>query len=741
LDMWPANVTGDSSDELLVVDSATVEPRDQSLLAIGSTAAFPAGTFGSHGTVAGATDSLHMWVSLKRSDSLFLYDLYNRIATFVTTGLDVDRATPGWDGGIGQVAVADLDADGRAEAIVRVGSGWDRAPRGLIALDWQTGREVGRFDCGPGPTAFTLSDINNDGRDEIVFGSWAPANGNDANGLSDSFTYAIALNDSLKPVWIQRLGHYSSEVVVAPGRRLRGSSSFLVACEVGNSVENRKSDSIWLLDPTDGRRLRGTSSGRFNTAFEMVDDERLGSLVVTAGTDDTIRAYDSSLKLVAKTRVTGLAKGIVDMRAGRFTGGRGQELAVSTGSSMIVIMDSRLRRLAEVGVGGTQLLRTARHGGHDRLLAGARMTPNWSLHEMRVVPFLNRGVTLGLVLPAFVLLLLVLATSMVYFRYRQTSDIRAVVRGLTGQAGIVDLDHRGRVRRSNPKARELLGGDTLPAGPLARMVTAALAEPAGSLPRELPVVLPDGKAVLARAARVRSGVMLTLEDISAVEYLKRVSAWVPVAQKLAHDIKNPLTAISLTLQRLEKTAGPDSQRNVDSMKDDIDRLKKMADGFMRLTKIEPPQLHPLEVNDVVRNAIGKFDAVLPEGIAVVVDLAVGLPPIGLDRDQMAVAFSNIIENSISAMDDAGTLTVSSSLSDDGNRIAVVFRDTGKGIPERYLGRVFEPYFTLKPGGTGLGLAITKRIVEDHKGAIALESKEGEGTTVTIVLPVAGTEGA
>jgi signal transduction histidine kinase len=69
------------------------------------------------------------------------------------------------------------------------------------------------------------------------------------------------------------------------------------------------------------------------------------------------------------------------------------------------------------------------------------------------------------------------------------------------------------------------------------------------------------------------------------------------------------------------------------------------------------------------------------------------------------------------------------------------RDTGTGIPERYISKVFEPYFTLKPGGTGLGMALTKRIVDDHKGTIEIESKEGVGTTVTIELPVAGTRGA
>jgi len=88
------------------------------------------------------------------------------------------------------------------------------------------------------------------------------------------------------------------------------------------------------------------------------------------------------------------------------------------------------------------------------------------------------------------------------------------------------------------------------------------------------------------------------------------------------------------------------------------------------------------------------------------------------------------------MGEVGRLVVRTSLAESRKLIAVSVSDTGKGIPERYLAKVFEPYFTLKPGGTGLGMALTKRIIEDHKGTITIQSKEGEGTTMTITLPTA-----
>lgn len=362
----------------------------------------------------------------------------------------------------------------------------------------------------------------------------------------------------------------------------------------------------------------------------------------------------------------------------------------------------------------------------------------WRLYSLAPTPFLQRKVSAGVLVAVVMMLVAAFGGVLAGVRYRQTHDMRAVVRSLTGQAGILEIDSRGRVRHVNPKGRELLklagaSERAMFAGPLAPL--GGPVRP-GAGPRELPLSLSSGQTLLARATPVKSGILLTLEDISTVEYLKRVSTWVPVAQKLAHDIKNPLTAISLTLQRVEKAAGPESQRYVDSMKDDIERLKKMADGFMRLTKLEPPKLAPGSVNDLVRSCLAKFDSVKPPGITFVYELADDLPSVALDRDQMAAACSNIIENSVSAMGDSGVLTIRTSLAVSRKLLAVSFSDTGKGIPERYVSKVFEPYFTLKPGGTGLGMAITKRIIEDHKGTIAIQSKEGEGTTVTIAMPTA-----
>ena len=130
LDIWPGEITGDSVDELIaVLSDATVEPRDQAMLSAGNTASFPRRTFTVTSPVAGATDSQHMWVSLKRGDTAFLHDLVRRQNLPVAVGQDLNEITAGWDGGIQQVALADLGGDGRVEAVATLSSAWDEIGR------------------------------------------------------------------------------------------------------------------------------------------------------------------------------------------------------------------------------------------------------------------------------------------------------------------------------------------------------------------------------------------------------------------------------------------------------------------------------------------------------------------------------------------------------------------------------------------------------------------------------------
>lgn len=232
------------------------------------------------------------------------------------------------------------------------------------------------------------------------------------------------------------------------------------------------------------------------------------------------------------------------------------------------------------------------------------------------------------------------------------------------------------------------------------------------------------------------------------EYTDRILEWSGLAQRLAHDIKNPLSTINLTLQRIQeiikKKFGGEAKalnKYTNSVLEEVGRLRDTTDKFMRILSMEKPHLEPNDINQLISRTLNKYETRLPKAVKLEKYLAKDLPLIRYDEDQMITVFSNIIENAFEAMGSTGTLTIRTSLSEkitDGEILKsaeIKVEDTGTGIPQDVLENLFRPFHSTKAGGTGLGLVIAKRILEAHKGNIRIESKLEIGTIVTIKLPI------
>jgi anti-sigma regulatory factor (Ser/Thr protein kinase) len=736
LDIAPVDFDHDSTDELLMLKSDTVvELAAQNLSVLSGTVYLPHPLSELRELHVGGSDPSHLCACYVRRDSLFLFLAGGR-EVLVVAGRD-SHFPKGWDGSGMPVLVGDINADSQLEVVVSVGAGFDQKPRGLYAFDWESGRRLWCFTCGPYVTSILARDLDGDGRTELVCGTFAAGNGNEDNGTNDGTSYVLALNSDGSLRWLTPIGRYSSRTETSWLESNRAGGLRLVVCEVGNPAGDRKCDSMFVLDAASGAVLTKAQYGDFNSGHVVLRVAGGRQLVAVGGVDDTLRILDDQLAMIRKACLHGSGAARPALILARALVSDGRHLLVPTTDGRLLLYDVGLRLISARRCLCNAMLPVRLQGGARVLLRVQRgSTASWQLMDL-APPVLEQGVALWKVIAGALGMLIVFSAAFLLYRYARTKDMRTVVRGLTGRAGVVEIDRAGRLRHVNAKGRELLhaAGASMEVplpGPLGLLAGASQID---SVPRELPIPTCGGQTILARATPIRSGVLLTLEDISAVEYMKRVMSWAPVAQRLAHDIKNPLTAMSLALQRVEKSAGPDSGRYVESMKEDIERLKKMADGFMRLTKLDPPKLEPSDFNDVVRQCLAKFEGAVPVGVSIKTNLADGLPLSALDRQQVVSACGNVIENAIAAMTGKGGV-LSVTTRREGDRVVAVVTDTGKGIPERYLNKVFEPYFTMKPGGTGLGMCITKRIIEDHKGSIAIRSKEGEGTTVTITLPVA-----
>jgi signal transduction histidine kinase len=226
---------------------------------------------------------------------------------------------------------------------------------------------------------------------------------------------------------------------------------------------------------------------------------------------------------------------------------------------------------------------------------------------------------------------------------------------------------------------------------------------------------------------------------------ERVAAWREVARRLAHEIKNPLTPIAMSVETLRdarESSRPDFseifEEGTRTIGEEVRRLKRIVDEFSRFARLPSPELAPLAPQDLAAAVLALYPDP-PPGVAVVRDIEPGLPLVLADRDQIVQVLLNLVRNALDAMPSGGTLRLA--VRRRAGAVAFAVSDTGPGIEAGDLDRVFEPYFTTKEGGTGLGLAIAQRIAEEHGGALEADSAPGRGATFTLALPVAAARSA
>jgi len=223
-------------------------------------------------------------------------------------------------------------------------------------------------------------------------------------------------------------------------------------------------------------------------------------------------------------------------------------------------------------------------------------------------------------------------------------------------------------------------------------------------------------------------------------HAERIAAWREVARRLAHEIKNPLTPIAMSVETLRDALDrgrADFREIFDegtrAISDEVRRLKKIVDEFSRFARLPAPERAPVAPEELIVAVLSLFPEP-PPGVTVVREVEPGLPPVLADRDQILQVLLNLVRNALDAMPGGGTLRVRAARAAGG--VALSVSDTGAGIAPDDLARVFEPYFTTKEGGTGLGLAIAQRIAEEHGARLEASSAPAAGAAFTLVLPPA-----
>ena len=221
---------------------------------------------------------------------------------------------------------------------------------------------------------------------------------------------------------------------------------------------------------------------------------------------------------------------------------------------------------------------------------------------------------------------------------------------------------------------------------------------------------------------------------------EKIAAVGQIAAGVTHEIKNPLNSLSISTQLLSRelsdSFGPDSSAHETAslIKSEITRINNILEAFVKFAKFPEPQFFDNNINQVVKEVADLFsESAKDAGVGLEVSLQENIPDIKFDEKQLREVLINLSQNALKSMKSGGSLKIKTLLI-DGNVIIRV-TDTGDGIPEQNIGKIFSPFFSTREGGLGLGLSIVQRIVESHGGKIICQSKIGEGTTFEVLLPV------
>ncbi len=328
------------------------------------------------------------------------------------------------------------------------------------------------------------------------------------------------------------------------------------------------------------------------------------------------------------------------------------------------------------------------------------------------------------------------------------------------QSGVISLDAEGTVITINSSACSILNvapGDvmgknyreilsSIKSDSLQAMISGIKLRTLQAVEREVSAII-NGKRVILRVSimglRDQSGyigLLVVFDDLTNVIKAQRALAWQEVARRIAHEIKNPLTPIRLSTERmLKKWEQKDEdfaqifERSTRTIIKEVDSLRFLVDEFARFGKMPEINKAPTSLAGIIDEVVNLYRDY--KGFAIKVLVPREMPLVDIDREQFKRVLINLFENAIQAMKSGGEITVTAEFDAGSNRVFIGVADNGPGIREEDKEKLFLPYFSTKDGGTGLGLAIASRIIKEHMGYLRVRDNEPQGTVFTVEIPV------
>lgn len=691
-----------------------------------------------------------------------------------------DDGTLLWDPAVRDFYLADLDADGRDELVTVVFTGYARLPRGILVHRLPNGELLGKMIVGSGPIQSFFGNFDADEDPEVLIETAATNNGAEAGGFDDQHSYIMVLDLVPTPavIWSQKVGKEWSGVFLAYEDFDGDGRKELLSVKSSFSSKPEKAR-MELIEPGTWSILRQHELAESLRWPQVVDlDRDARPEIVAVRMPGEVWVFNAQFEVMLHRRVATTLNGLMILPD--MDGDSIDEIATVTPTGSVLLLDPNLHVRAvyrtgpQLGVGANTGLSVIRRGFgvSPYLLVGQYEHPvALELVENRLYWVYRYGPVVLWILGLVAFLGMITGVYRLRRRTQLLQRVQALALDIQAQ-GFLLLDPQGRVVWMNTALRRRLGDDSnqqvwhVPFTAIcqgAPALAAFLDEVRNSHPphhHERSLSLEENgraqviKVVADPLLTKRNGQphwLVGVTDHTQEVELEHARAWVLMAQRVAHDIRNPLTSILLTLQRLQmeyREQAPEIAPRLDPystrIEGRIEHLRRMTRNFMKFVDLEEPALTTTDLNAFVREQAESIRRGLPPDIHLTLKLEEDIPFVWIDHEQMQSVLENLMSNAVNAMAEGGKITLTTQLAqalqfsaEEKPRDYVMLEvlDTGMGIPESARRHLFEPGFTTSEGGTGLGLAIVKKIVSDHGGYIQVEGEPGTGSAFCLYLPV------
>lgn len=680
-----------------------------------------------------------------------------------------------WHGGAHIGNFADLNHDGYPEIVLILSAAYDRYPRAIMAYDFYHRKKLWEFPVANTVHFVMVADVTGDGRQEIFFDTGAPGNGTRVDGMDDFHSYFFVLNENGRLLYHQEMGGENSNTIpVVAQFPPSGRPALFTLTVTSNMQEYRDNRFIkWGWD-ADGHLFpeKVNDALRFGSWPVVLPFRGVPSFFVS---DAQFRlcVLDSNLKLIQVLPLQekfGRLYGEFDVNRDGV-----KEYIWETHPNQRAVLSRDFELLGTMPP-FTELFEIEQGRGRPTRLA--MLLPHGEFFEFRLEPRPFYYVLIKKKWWAMAGVLLMVNLLIWFWLAARTGNWKWYRKQLsyfdTSLSAVYVLDLRGRVAACNRKAANLLGKsqNDIIGKKAAEVFSQTYSQIAGWIDscwkqlrkdqRQFQLTRRNSRRtiqaffqIIKSRLGITEGAVLILNDLTLFMQSQQTAAWLTVSQKLAHEVKNPLSTIGLTLQRIkyEFEDDPETLKRIgeflDGSLEEVNRLRQVLDDFMRFSRVEKTKFSMLNLREIVEDVVERFQLNLPDRIDVKVEIAEELPQIYADSAQIYTLFSNLIDNAAQAIQPPGEICIRLNLNEKvvaepdhliEEEIEIEISDTGHGMDEETLEKIYQPFFTTRKGGSGLGMSIVQRIVKDHNGTIDVFSQKGLGTRIVVRFPVSETGG-